>query len=614
MEKNKGITLIALVVTIIVLIILAGVSISMLTGENGIITRAHEAKTKMEDAQNSETAQMDAILAQMEMQQTGNICNSPKLKTGMIAVKWDGSKWVKASSDNSGKDWYDYSTGSKRWANVVTVKASGTKTREVYMNAEVGTEIAEDDITTMFVWIPRYAYKIVSGYHSTGNGVIDIKWLTGTTDAAVDGSLVAKRTSETDKNYVVHPAFTNDTSLGGSGKEIEGFWVGKFESSNVNAVKNNANMDKTTTDKNILYGQGDNQTVTIRPNVNSWRNISVSDIMQVSQNMTTDNNIHGLSKSDTTTTMMQNSQWGAVAYLTQSEYGNMQTSSGDSGVWNNSYTEGYTYKADNDYGFNNYCSTLTGMAGSSRDAWSDYYATRIDNGKTEDVANGTITIKSVRKYRAKKTVNGKEVYDDNEDGSYKFDETQNKSYTYTYYRYYTENGQKASTTRNIYGVYDMAGGVWEYMANSIEEGNSGTQADQIVALKKYEPKFATIYKGNSEDGKIDNGNGTTSDDGLGKLANYKANKNMYGDAIWETSCANPKGNDADKTQGIVDSDGEKYNVGSSWNNDYSNFPRRVYPFFERGGSFDSSSSAGVFAFYNDLGGSNNAYGFRVVAL
>ena len=45
-KKNGGITLIALVVTIIVLIILAGVSISMLTGQNGILTRAAKAKEK----------------------------------------------------------------------------------------------------------------------------------------------------------------------------------------------------------------------------------------------------------------------------------------------------------------------------------------------------------------------------------------------------------------------------------------------------------------------------------------------------------------------------------------------------------------------------------------
>lgn len=45
-NKNKGITLIALVVTIIVLLILAGISISMLTGQNSILNRAADAREK----------------------------------------------------------------------------------------------------------------------------------------------------------------------------------------------------------------------------------------------------------------------------------------------------------------------------------------------------------------------------------------------------------------------------------------------------------------------------------------------------------------------------------------------------------------------------------------
>ena len=49
-KKQNGITLIALVVTIIVLIILAGVSIAMLVGDNGIITKAQEATKKTESA------------------------------------------------------------------------------------------------------------------------------------------------------------------------------------------------------------------------------------------------------------------------------------------------------------------------------------------------------------------------------------------------------------------------------------------------------------------------------------------------------------------------------------------------------------------------------------
>ena len=45
-NKQKGITLIALVVTIIVLLILAGISIATLTGENGLITKTNTAKEK----------------------------------------------------------------------------------------------------------------------------------------------------------------------------------------------------------------------------------------------------------------------------------------------------------------------------------------------------------------------------------------------------------------------------------------------------------------------------------------------------------------------------------------------------------------------------------------
>ena len=49
MKKQNGITLIALVITIIVLLILAGVSIAMISGDDGIATRAQEAKEETEE-------------------------------------------------------------------------------------------------------------------------------------------------------------------------------------------------------------------------------------------------------------------------------------------------------------------------------------------------------------------------------------------------------------------------------------------------------------------------------------------------------------------------------------------------------------------------------------
>ena len=59
--RNKGITLIALVITIIVLLILAGVTIATLTGENGILTRATEASEKTNYAGAKETIEMEAM-------------------------------------------------------------------------------------------------------------------------------------------------------------------------------------------------------------------------------------------------------------------------------------------------------------------------------------------------------------------------------------------------------------------------------------------------------------------------------------------------------------------------------------------------------------------------
>ena len=58
MKGNKGITLIALVVTIIVLLILAGVSIAMLTGENGLLTRSKEAKITQLEADAAEEVRL----------------------------------------------------------------------------------------------------------------------------------------------------------------------------------------------------------------------------------------------------------------------------------------------------------------------------------------------------------------------------------------------------------------------------------------------------------------------------------------------------------------------------------------------------------------------------
>lgn len=65
-NKASGITLIALVVTIIVLLILAGISIQMLTGDNGILNRAEQAVKKHADANELEKIQIAVLSVQTQ--------------------------------------------------------------------------------------------------------------------------------------------------------------------------------------------------------------------------------------------------------------------------------------------------------------------------------------------------------------------------------------------------------------------------------------------------------------------------------------------------------------------------------------------------------------------
>lgn len=83
LKNNKGITLIALVITIIVLLILAGVSIAMLTGQNGILTQATTAVSNTEIGAAEEALKL--AVAQIIAENEG----TPS--TGFTKVLFDGA-------------------------------------------------------------------------------------------------------------------------------------------------------------------------------------------------------------------------------------------------------------------------------------------------------------------------------------------------------------------------------------------------------------------------------------------------------------------------------------------------------------------------------------------
>ena len=238
--------------------------------------------------------------------------NKPVLASNMIPVYYDeaNSVWKKADKNNSQKDyrWYSYtSTGEYKgmWANAVTVKEAN---RQTYLNATPGTTISMDDITTMWVWIPRFNAVTPSNY----NGGTQSK------PNAIDVTFVKQNETAID-------AFTFGN------KELSGFWYGKFE---IGGSLASSCTNETCNVSNIV----------VKPNVSSLRNQTVSSFFFASRSMEQTGNSFGFVNIEVDTHMSKNNEWGAVAYLTQSIYGRCTSSTTctEVGINNNSgYITGY---------------------------------------------------------------------------------------------------------------------------------------------------------------------------------------------------------------------------------------------------------------------------------
>ena len=299
--------------------------------------------------------------------------NAPVLASNMIPVYYDetNSVWKKANKDNTDKNnpWYSYnSTGEYKgmWANAVTVKDTN---RQTYLNATPGTIIPMDDITTMWVWIPRFNAVTPSNYNGG----------TKVSPGAIDITFVKQN----------EPAI--DAFIFGD-KQLSGFWYGKFEMGGTLA---SSCTNETCNVSNIV----------VKPNVSSLRSQKVSSFFYASRSMEQTGNSFGFVKDEVDTHMSKNNEWGAVAYLTQSIYGRCTSST--------TCTE---------IGINNNSGYLTGYGAPA--------------GSNDSVTNG--------------------AYD-------------------------TSLGKAASTTNNIYGIYDMSGGAYEYVmgvyTNTIGESGFSSLPD-----------------------------------------------------------------------------------------------------------------------------------------
>ena len=98
-KSDKGVTIVALVITIIVLLILAGVSINMVLGDEGIMTNAQEAKNKNNASSEKEIINLAVITQRTTANFTG--IDKDKLVDSLKSMLGDNAVDVKVDENNN---------------------------------------------------------------------------------------------------------------------------------------------------------------------------------------------------------------------------------------------------------------------------------------------------------------------------------------------------------------------------------------------------------------------------------------------------------------------------------------------------------------------------------
>ena len=403
---------------------------------------------------------------------------------GMIPVKYNESteKWEVVTDkelDSNLDNWFDYDT--KKWANAVTVTKDS---QDTYYKARAGSdthyEVNDGDILGYWVYVPRYAYKVMRRestdryvdeqnfeikFETTANPTktpvescnADARsaaavWKDGNRDNAVESNIKVGYYQDcpgVDTNYyrddankadstawATHPAFTwqYTGAINGFDKTIElnGLWVGKFE------------MTGSLSEPTILPNQKHlNQNLaTLWSAVKSMGLADEYD--QANSGVPVAYGKHNLSSS--VTHMIKNSEWGAVAYLSASEYGV------GAGLINMNQQE--------QAGVDDMGASSTGVTGCGplQEAGAD------DRGVSYSDGGRIGTSEACSAGNPERAYNG-------------------------------SLGVLASTTGNEYGVYDMSGGAWDYALGNVTSGlGNATTVSPYEFVVDIKPPYVDLYR------------------------------------------------------------------------------------------------------------------------
>lgn len=390
--NNKGFAISGIVYSVLILFLLLIFAILGILGSRKIV---------LDKLKNEVISELnDEYLNNIYMDDSG--ANYPRLVDNMIPVLYDEAKdnWVYADIY---KKWYDYD--EKMWANAVVLKPGITKT--------VGQKISEDDIALMYVWIPRFKYVMFNAegnsiaskeinviFESRTNSTGTVKCEDAINQTDANGNKISEICKDINYDNIIndastytHPAFTFGAD------EIDGFWVGKFENSTTDS--------SCLTSPNADTCNNNSHVIEIKANVASLRYINIANMFTSIQNISKNYGLNADSH------MIKNMEWGAVAYLSHSKYG----------------------QGNMELRINGNSSFITGC------------------GSNADGGSSTTCI--------------------NEFGS-------SSSYL-------------QSTTGNIYGVFDMAGGSWEKVMGFMQTDINITANTGFVNINEIDHKYYDYY-------------------------------------------------------------------------------------------------------------------------
>ncbi len=631
-RKTSGITLIALVVTIVVLLILAGITINMVLGDNGIFRTADEAEIE------HRKGEIIDLLNTAEANVSLKALGKPSLEEYIKYIQ-DEEIVIEAEKQEDGS--YEVTTEDGYVFSITIVEGTSVNDIVIGYEGQAGnlpsvvrvSEVTENSITVTVKRVEG-ARNISYGIRKVGEGsynvvvptstetsyefkdleqgteyeievrvtigeeerVLTTKGTTTNPETIIsDGSFSSEKGVNTPKLVAgMTPVVWDETANSGQGEWVEAESVDEwynYKTTEVNGTQAKQWANAMTKDGSLWVwipryayqietNYHTNSTTGGTINIEFLKettNEGATGKTIVEYNANTTNNyanfpngyvVHpGFEYEETAPGL-----WVAKFEASQSDAGTTSTDMGSSGVikiqpgvtsWR-SITIGEMYQKCLNYaGTTLGNSSLNSHLMKNTEWGAVAYLSRSKYGK-----NGEIWINPNSNFLTGQAGTGPSV-----------------SSTETTYPYSDEtNGVQASTTGNIYGIYDINGGSTEYTAayinNSYIKYTGSEQYGNGEALIKGAPYTKDVYEV-----------GTT--DSLAN--NYTANQGKYGDAMWETS-------NEDGTSPYTD----------SWHQDYSDFPYTTAPFFHYGGYCGGTTRSGAFYFSKATGYVHAYHGFRPV--